>query len=36
MELDYYYNTLTGEQKEQGLFGENSDPWTPKAWWLDQ
>lgn len=35
-ELDYYYNTLTGEQKEQGLFGENSDPWTPKAWWLDQ
>lgn len=36
MELDYYYNTLSGEQKEQGLFGENCDPWTPKAWWLDE
>lgn len=35
MELDYYYNTLTGEQKEQGLFGERSWGWAPRAWWLE-
>lgn len=33
-ELDYYYNSLTGETNQREVFGERCD-WTAKAWWLE-
>lgn len=35
-EIDYYYNTLTGEKLEQGLYGDRSWGLMAKAWWLDE
>lgn len=35
LEIDYYYNTLTGEKLQRGLFGERSWGWKPRAWWLE-
>jgi hypothetical protein len=35
LEIDYYYNTLTGERLKQGLFGERSWGWEARAWWLE-
>lgn len=34
-EIDYYYNTLTGETLERGLYGDRSWGLMAKAWWLD-
>ena len=35
-EIDYYYNTLTGERLEKGLYGDRSWGLMAKAWWLDE
>ena len=35
MELDYYYNSLTGETKQREVFAERCD-WTARAWWLEE
>ena len=34
-ELDYYYNSSTGETKERGIYAERCD-WSPRVWWLDE